>query len=134
MTCRAKASVGQRVDQAVVQHETRAVPALLAGLEHEQHFARQGIGAGAKQFGSACQHRDMRIMAAGMHDAGRGRGEGQAGFLGHRQRVHIAAQQHPAAGCVPLQDPDQPGRRRAFAPGQRQVGERGADLVAGCAG
>ena len=33
--------VGERVQQAVVEHEARAVEAFLAGLEHEAHFAGQ---------------------------------------------------------------------------------------------
>ena len=72
----------------------------------------------------AGQHGRVRVVAAGVHAPGRARREGEPGVLGHRQRVHVGAQQHRA---------DRAGRRADARPRrcgaaarelERQVGER----------
>ncbi len=55
-------------------------------------------------------------------------GEAEPGLLVHRQRVHVAAQQHRASRSCPAQDRDGAGAGGALAPFERQVGELGADL------
>jgi hypothetical protein len=47
------------------------------------------------------QHRGVRIVAAGVHAAGNLAGEIEPGFLRHRQRIHVAAQQDRAAALRP---------------------------------
>ena len=122
--------IGQGFKQSVIQHVAGAVMAFLAGLEHEVHAAFQRIGTAAQDFGRTGQHRHMRVVAAGAHRTVNGRGKRQPGFLGHRQGVHIAAQQDGAAFPRPaLQCRDKSGGRGAFSPLQRQVGQRPAHLV-----
>ena len=83
-----------------------AVPALLAGLEHEHHVARAGgRGAAASRRAPPIRLGGVQVVPAGVHRAV-GRGEVQPGLLGDRQRVHVAAQQHG------------PGRRVAGAAAQ----------------
>ena len=129
-----KGGVGRGIEQPVVDHEARAVKPFLAGLKHEQHIAGQLIGARAQHMRGARQHRRMGIMPARMHRACNLAGKVQPGFLVHRQRIGIAAQQHGAAravgGCSAGQPRGQPGGRGAVAPLQRQMRQRRAQLVA----
>ena len=87
-----KGGVGGGFQQAIIQHEARAVVAFLAGLEHEQDLAGELVAAGTEQFRCARQHRHMAVMPAGMHRAGDGGGVCEAGFLRHWQGVGVAAQ------------------------------------------
>jgi len=64
---------------------------LLRRLEDQPHPAGQP-GRGRECEPGAQQHRRVRVVPAGVHDAVDGRGEGQAGVLGERQRVHVGAQ------------------------------------------
>ena len=74
----------------------------------------------------------MRIVPAGVHRAGNLRGKGKPGFLLHRQRVVIAAQQHGSAiVSPPAQDRDEAGGRGAFMDFERQPGERGLQFFGG---
>jgi len=73
-------------------------------------------------------------MAAGVHRAGDGGGEVQPRFLVHRQRVHVAAQQHGAGiaaltGAPAAQDRDEAGGRLAVVDLQRQADQRGLELL-----
>ncbi len=127
--------VGRGVaQQPVVDHEARAVMPFLARLEHEDDRAGQGLGPRAQCPRRADQHRGVRIMPARMHRAGVARREGQAGLLLHRQRVHVAAQQHGAAIVAHLsasaaQDRDEARRRRPLANLQRQSRKRRLRLL-----
>ena len=98
MTCSAKAASGSGIEQAVLEHEAGAVMALLARLEHEHAPCRRAVAAGAEQPGGAGQHRD--VACRGRRRASRRRtveAKVEAGVLGHRQGVHVAAQQDRAA-------------------------------------
>ena len=51
----------------------------------------------------AGEHRGVGVVPAGVHPPGDRRGEVEPGLLGHRQRVHVAAQQHACGrACAPL--------------------------------
>ena len=92
-------AIGPRcaVQQAVVDHLHCAEVPFLAGLKHELDRARETITVRVQQFHRHRQHRSVGIVAARVHAAGFLRGERQARVLRHRQRVHVAAQQHGAA-------------------------------------
>lgn len=120
--------VGQRVDDAVVEHEARAMMAFLARLEHEDHSAGQPVARRTEQLRRADEHRDMRIVPARMHRAADLGREIEPGVLNQRQRIHVATQQHGAAVRGPAQDRDQAGGRGAFAKFERKSGERRLDL------
>ena len=64
-----KRGIGQRIKQAVIEHEPRAVKALFARLKHEHHIARKTVAACAQHMRCARQHRRMGVMAARMHCA-----------------------------------------------------------------
>ncbi len=65
-----KGRIRERIEQPVVEHETRAVPAFLAGLEHEQHGSRELLATRTEQSCGAHEHCDMAVMSAGVHGAG----------------------------------------------------------------
>ena len=85
--------VGDReaLEQAVVHHRLGPGPAFLGRLEDEVDGAVEIAGLG-EVLGRTQQHGGMPVMAAGVHLAGPGRGVGDAGGLGDRQRVHVGAQ------------------------------------------
>ena len=88
------------VEDALVDHQAGAVPALLARLEHEDHVAGELLAVRAQHPGGADEHRGVQVVAAGVHDAVDAAAELQAGLLLHRQRVHVAAQQHRRSVAV----------------------------------
>ncbi len=133
-----EAGFGQRrVEQTVGDHVPGAVMTLLARLEHEHDRAGKFVTPCAERLGRADEHRGMRIVAAGVHRAVDLRRERQAGFLLHRQRVHVAAEQYRppvAAGIAAApatQDRDEAGGRSAFADFEREASERRLHLVRG---
>ena len=134
-----KGGIGQWIKQAIIEHEACTVKALLARLEHEAHFALERICPGTKQLCRADKHSSVGIVSAGMHFPGHGRGECQSGFLGHRQGVHIAAQQHRAAAIFLWPSPalergDHAACRWSVTPCQRQMRQGGTHLGAGLRG
>ena len=131
--CRANAAstgdvgaVGARrhVEQALVEHEPGAVVALLAGLEHEQHPTGDLVAALAQQVGGARQHRGVGVVTAGVHAPLDVRGEVEPGVLGHRQGIHVAAQQHRRARLRPLEQRHDAARRLVGRDRQRQPLQR----------
>ena len=92
-----------RVQQALFEHETRPGEALLAGLEHEQHRARQAGLHRGQQPGRPNQHGGVQIMPAGVHEPVIAAGELQAGLFRHRQGVHVGPEQGYGTGMVTLQ-------------------------------
>ena len=82
------------VEHALVDHVPRAVVPFLAGLEHEAHGARQLAAPRVQQPRRADEHRGVRVVTARVHAAVDLAREVEPGVLGHRQRVHVAAQQH----------------------------------------
>ena len=104
------APVGRGGEQPLVEHVLGAVVALLAGLEHEGHPAGQVGAARHEQLGRAGQHRHVGVVAAGVHGAVDGALELEVRVLGHRQGVHVAAEQHGGAGLVAVEHGDHRGR------------------------
>ena len=80
------------VERAGLDHGKRADGDLLGRLEDDAHLAYQRIGGIAQDAHGAEHHGHVRIMAAGVHDAGVFGGEGKARLLGNGQRVHVGAQ------------------------------------------
>ena len=121
------------VEQPFLDHVAGAGLSLLARLEHEQDGAGEPVAAGAKDPRGAGEHGRMSIMAAGVHMPGGGRGESESGVFVDRQRIHVAAQQHGAAGrCArpgAVEASDEARAGLAVADGQRQAGERRLELV-----
>ena len=86
------------VEEPLVEHVLRAAVALLAGLEHEEHPTRQLRPSIDEQPRRAQQHRDVGVVAAGVHrpvDLG---GEVEPSVLGQRQGVHVGAEEDRRAG------------------------------------
>ena len=98
--CSAKAAsgLGSASMQAVLDHQPGAGMPFLARLEHEFDGPGELVAMAVQQMHRLHQHRGMRVMAAGMHAARDLAGEVEPGFLRHRQRVHVAAQQDRAPG------------------------------------
>ncbi len=123
--------IGDRVDQAIIKHVARAVPAFLAGLEHELHRAGETVALGAEGVGRRHEHGDVRVVSAGVHRVLDLRGEFEAGVLVHRQRVHVAAEEDGAAVGGSTQGGDEARGGGAFRILQRQAGESGLRLGGG---
>jgi hypothetical protein len=118
------------VQQPLVDHVPGAVEALLAGLEHEQDPPRELVAALREHPHGGGEHCDVGVVAAGVHAAVHLGGEGQAGVLGQRQRVHVAAQQHRGAAPLALQHGHHRADRTAEVHLYRQVGQRGDHRIA----
>ena len=89
------AGVGRRVvEQPFFEHEAGAVEPFLAGLEHEEHPTGEISTAIAQQAGRAGEHRHVGVVPAGVHRPVDRALVRQPRVLRHRQRVHVAAQQH----------------------------------------
>ena len=58
-----------RVEHAGLDHVPGAVVALFAGLEHEDDVAAELVAMGAEQARRPHQHRNVQVVAAGMHGA-----------------------------------------------------------------
>lgn len=90
----------ESVEQPLLQHVPGPVVALLAGLEHEDDLAGEVVGPIGEQAGGGRQHRRVGVVTAGVHrpvDLGR---VVEVGVLRHREGVHVAAEQHRAAGAA----------------------------------
>ena len=112
------------VEEALGDHRFGTARALLARLEHEDHVAGEVVAGRAEQLGRADEHRHVQIVAAGVHRT-RHRGRVlQARLLLHRQRIHVAAQQHRAARPAAAQHGDDRGQVAAGRDLQRQPGQR----------
>jgi hypothetical protein len=89
---------------SLIDHFPGPGEALLTGLEHEDDAARE-LDAG-EQARRTREHRGVQVVAAGVHPSF-GLGDVRhAGPLGHRQRVHVGAEQDgrsgwraPSPGC-----------------------------------
>jgi hypothetical protein len=81
------------VEEPFLDHQARAVVALLARLEHEDDPPGQLPTTRREHARGADQHRHVGVVAARVHGAIDLGGERQARLLPQRQRVHIRAQQ-----------------------------------------
>ena len=108
------------IQHPLVDHVGSAVVSLLAGLEHEHHVTGQPVLFRREGMSSPHQHRGVQVMPAGVHDVA-GRGVLHATALGHRQRVHVASQEHRS---LPAADPTaHGGDRREGATGRHLQGK-----------
>ena len=123
--CKRERRVGtaDHVEQAVLEHHLGAEAALLTGLEHEQHAPRELAASITQQPSGRGQHRRVGVVAARVHHAFDGRREVEARVLGHRQGVHVAAQQHGWPGLVAFEHADERRAARALRQTDRQVGQ-----------
>ena len=103
------------VEQPFVEHDLGAVVALLARLEHQQDVALELVAPLDEQASRAQQHRDVRVVPAGVHraiDLGR---EVEPGVLVQGQGVHVGPKQGRAAGPAALDRRRHRRRSRARA-------------------
>ncbi len=89
------------VEDALVDHDLRALVALLARLEHEDDVPGQVLAAFGQQAGRADQHGGVQVVAAGVHGAVDGRAVVDGDAFLDRQGVHVGAQQHARASVFP---------------------------------
>ena len=91
--------VGLRIgiEQSILDHQPRARVPLFAGLEHELHGARQLVAMAMQEMHCLHQHGRVRVVAASMHASLEFTGKVEARFLGHGERIHVAAQKDGAA-------------------------------------
>jgi hypothetical protein len=94
----------EAVEQAVLEHEPGAMKPFFAGLEHEDHRPWQVGLAVDEQAGTAEQHRDVGVVATGVHPALDLRGEVETGPLGHGQRVHVGPEDGRGTGSIGADD------------------------------
>ena len=120
--------VGQWIDQAIIQHEARAMMAFLAGLEHELNGASQLIAFGAQHLSRADEHRDVGIVTACVHRAFGERAVFKPGVLMERKRIHIAAQQYCAAIRRTFEGRDEASGRWPLTQLQRKASKRSLNL------
>ncbi|KAI1690642.1 hypothetical protein Ddc_24813 [Ditylenchus destructor] len=97
---------GEAAEQPVLHHRERPGQALLGRLEDEVDDARE-VARLREVLRGAEQHGGVRVMAAGMHHAGRVLRWAKSFGLGHGQRIHVGAQADPAVpGMSALQHAD----------------------------
>jgi amidase len=101
------------VEQSLVEHVARAVMAFLTGLEHEDDLAGELAATLLQDARCADQHRRVRVVTAGVHRVVDGRRVVESGVLGHRQRVHVAAQDDRRTGTARVEDGGDAGERVA---------------------
>jgi hypothetical protein len=98
------------IEQALLDQDARSPMALLAGLEDQLHVPGElGPLLGEETRGPR-QHRDVGVVAAGMHPPGVLRGEVEARVLLEGQSVHVGAQQDRRAGAAPSKGRDHGAR------------------------
>ncbi len=121
----------------VGQHRRRALDHLFSRLADEHQCAVPLALALGHLFRHADQHGHVQIVATGMHHRyrlsirprlGHVARELQAGFLRHRQGVHIGADHQPRPGSV-LEDRDYAVRLRAVGIFAHMLGDRVTQLA-----
>ena len=95
---RPEPALERHVEQALLEHQACAVAAFLAGLEVEQDAAGEPGPPLDQQPRRAQQHRDVRVVAAGVHRPVDLRREVEVGRLEDRQRVHVGSEEDGRAG------------------------------------
>ena len=99
-----------RLEDALGDHRLRPALALLGRLEHEDHGAGQLVAVGGEQPGRPDESGRVHIVAARVHRPVR-RGEVEPGLLGHREGVHVPAQQDRRSRAPAAEDGDHRGER-----------------------
>ena len=115
---------GEALEEAILDHGLGAGVALLARLEHEQDTPGDLVAVGRQEAGGRHEHRRVRVVPAGVHDVVGARLEFEVRVLGHRQGVHVAAQQHRSPATRAFEDCDQTRRRGSSLESEREPGER----------
>ena len=99
---------------AFLEHDLGAGAGLFAGLEDQLDRSLQVGFVLVQNFGGAEKHRDVRVVAAGMHPPLVPGSEGQPRRLRDRQPVHIGAQGHDLAGLAAFDQGDDAGIERVL--------------------
>ena len=86
--------------QAVVEHCPGPRRCLLRRLEQDNVGATPSVPVAGKVPCRAEQGHHMQVVAAGVHDARDGGGEGRPGGLSNRQGIHVRPRQHAGTGAV----------------------------------
>jgi hypothetical protein len=107
------------------------VVALLARLEHEQHPTGQLVAALGEQAGRTDQHRRVGVMAARVHRTVDLGGEVEPRVLGHREGVHVPAQQDRRARPGSGEQSGDAARRLVWGDVERQPLQRAQHLLPG---
>jgi len=98
------------VERAGVENSLRAFADLLGGLQHDEHVT--GSRLARKQQRGTNGPRAVNVVAAGVHDPGRGGRERQArGFL-DRQRVDVAPDRYQGRASIAPREPGDDARVR----------------------
>ena len=118
---------GRLLEHAFVDHVLRAGEPFLAGLEHEADRARELVALGCEDARRADEHGDVRVVAARVHRPVDRARVVEAGVLGHRQRVHVGAQQDRRTGRASPQIRDHGGDGRAGVHIEAEAVERVQD-------
>ena len=108
------------VEGALPDHERR--PALLAlrrpllgRLEEKDHGAGEARPQAGQHLGRAEEHRGVRVVAAGVHDALRLAAEGQVARLVDGESVDVGPQRDDTAGTAAAEDPHDARLRHGVA-------------------
>ena len=115
------APCGPSLEQPLLEHEPRAVVALLARLEHQQDPARERVPPLREQARRAQEHRDVGVVAAGVHHARQLGREREPRVLGEGQGVHVGAEEDRGTRPRALDHRD---HRRVVTPGRPSMPER----------
>ena len=118
------------LQQPLLDHELGTARALLPRLEHEHHAPGELVPPRAQQVRRSHQPGHVQVVTARVHRPG-GRGVLQPGLLGHRQPVHVAAQQHRGPGPGATQHRDHRGHRAPQGDLQVQPVQRVHDPLLG---
>jgi len=95
------------VKRARFENGLRPFAYFLRGLEHDEHVASGGLSR-EEERGAHCPGA-VNVVSAGVHDAGRRRGERQPRRLFDRERVDVTAHRNDGCGAVtPRETRDDP--------------------------
>ena len=100
---RRRPDCGVAFEQTLVEHPLGAGVSLLSRLEEERHPTRQRLAVAGQHARGTRQHRHVGVVPAGVHATRLARRELEPGVLGHRQCIHVAAQQDVGTGAPALE-------------------------------
>ena len=103
-------------EQAVANHRGRAGTDLFSRLESENDAALQAVLDVVEDLRRGEKHRDVAIVAAGVHHPGLFRRKGQSRIFRNGKTVDIAAQHDRATGFGPFDHGHRAGLHAALAP------------------